>query len=420
MAGRGTDIKLGGNADMLIEDQLNGDEDDIKRQKLVNKISEQVEDDKQKVLDAGGLFVLGTERHESRRIDNQLRGRSGRQGDPGASKFFISLEDDLMRIFGSERIDAMLVKLGLQEGEAIIHPWMNKAIERAQKKVEARNYDIRKNLLKFDDVMNDQRKVIYEQRIELMETQDVRETTDDMRADVNEWLVRAHIPPKSFAENWDTEGLEKELFRVYGLHLPVSEWAQEEGIADEEILERITQATDEQQRAKDEEYSEEIMRIARKRILLQSLDQLWKDHLLSLDHLRSGIHLRGYGQRDPLNEYKSEAFSLFETMLDTLREAVTERLAHLVVRAEMPPQRLSEMEQNQRMQESHTDPATQQAGVKQEGPRQQVHYGEPVTSRVAAEERDPANPETWGRVGRNEPCPCGSGKKYKHCHGAIA
>ncbi|MBY0354999.1 MAG: preprotein translocase subunit SecA, partial [Rickettsiales bacterium] len=307
MAGRGTDIKLGGNSDMRIEAETKELSDESARSALTAKILSDIEQDKQKVLAAGGLYVIGTERHESRRIDNQLRGRSGRQGDPGASKFFISLEDDLMRIFGSERIDGMLQKLGMKDGEAIIHPWMNKAIERAQGKVEARNYDIRKNLLKYDDVMNDQRKVIYEQRIELMEADDLSETIEQMREDVNHMLVEGHIPPKSYPEQWDAEGLEKEIFRVYGLHLAAREWAAEEGIADEEILTRIEDATKQLFAQKDEEYSPDIMKMAKKRLLLQTLDQLWKDHLLSLDHLRSGINLRAYAQRDPLNEYKSEA-----------------------------------------------------------------------------------------------------------------
>ena len=419
MAGRGTDIKLGGNADMLIDQEV-GDQDDKKRELTVARIEAQVEKDKQAVLDSGGLYVIGTERHESRRIDNQLRGRSGRQGDPGGSKFFISLEDDLMRIFGSERIDGMLQRLGLKEGEAIIHPWMNKAMERAQSKVEARNYEIRKNLLKFDDVMNDQRKVIFEQRKELMDAEDVTETVDEMREEIVEALVDAHMPPKSYADQWDTEGLEKEVFRVFGVQLPVIDWAKEEGIANEEIQERLQKVADEQIAEKEQAYGESVMVTAKKRVLLMTLDELWKDHLLSLDHLRAGIGLRAYGQRDPLNEYKQEAFSLFEHMLHQLREKATERLAHLVIRLEAPPEALEEMEQTQRMQESRIDPAAL-ADTHAQAARQNIQVDGPVQSRAAASvERDPTNPESWGRVGRNEACPCGSGKKFKHCHGKLA
>ena len=412
MAGRGTDIKLGGNAEMLAEEACRGVEDEKKRIAVIERIAAQVEEDKKKVLVAGGLYVVGTERHESRRIDNQLRGRSGRQGDPGASTFFISLEDDLMRIFGSERIDGMLQRFGLKEGEAIIHPWMNKALERAQGKVEARNYEIRKNLLKFDNVMNDQRKVIFEQRVELMESEDVRDVTEEMREDVVAGLVKAHIPLRSFADEWDAEGLGREIYRVFGLEIPITEWASEEGIADEEIRERIAKLAEEQIVAKEQEYGEDLMRLARKRVLLQTLDHLWKDHLLSLDHLRSGIGLRAYGQRDPLNEYKQEAFSLFEYMLHHLRELVTERLAHMKIRMDAPPQALEAMRPAaRRMSETRHDPAMGDA---------EPLPGGPALSRVSAQARDATDPATWGRVGRNEPCPCGSGKKFKHCHGQVA
>ncbi|MDE3061357.1 MAG: SEC-C domain-containing protein, partial [Pseudomonadota bacterium] len=373
MAGRGTDIMLGGNPEMRIAQEPNGD---------AEKIRAEVATHKEDVIKAGGLFVIGTERHESRRIDNQLRGRSGRQGDPGASKFFLSLEDDLMRIFGSERIDGLLQKLGMKEDEAIFHPWMTRAIERAQQKVEARNYEIRKNLLKYDDVMNDQRKVIYEQRIELMEAQDVSETIAAMREEINRDLVQVHVPPKSYPDSWQTEDLQKELFRIYGLHLPAVEWAKEEGIADEQLLERVNKSTTEHFATKDAQYGAPLMRMAEKRILLQTLDQLWKDHLLSLDHLRQGIHLRSYGQRDPLNEYKHEAFVLFEQMLNQLRELVVSRLSHLEIHVEMPA-------------------------------------APPPMPRKMVENRQAEPGAATPRVGRNEPCPCGSGKKYKHCHGAL-
>lgn len=402
MAGRGTDIKLGGNAEMLMEEA--GD-DQVK----ADRIASQVKEDEQQVIEAGGLYVIGTERHESRRIDNQLRGRSGRQGDPGASKFFISLEDDLMRIFGSERIEGMLGKLGLQEGEAITHPWMNKALERAQSKVEARNYDIRKNLLKFDDVMNDQRKVIYDQRVELMDSEDVGETIEAMREDVNQALIARAMPPKSYPEDWNIEGLGHDIFRIYGFHLPVADWTSEDGIANDEMLERVNKASEEHFAAKWETYGEEIRLVVQKRVLLETLDQLWKDHLLSLDHLRAGIGLRAYGQRDPLNEYKQEAFTLFETLLDQLREVTILRLAHLQISVEMPPEAIEERDHQQRMQESRRDPAMDDDPAMQPA---MVH-------RVRPQDRDPADPQSWGRVGRNEACPCGSGKKYKHCHGVI-
>jgi len=413
MAGRGTDIMLGGNPEMRVADETKEITDQNKREVREIQIREEVAREKEEVIKAGGLFVTGTERHESRRIDNQLRGRSGRQGDPGASKFFLSLEDDLMRIFGSERIDGILQTLGLKEGEAIFHPWMNRAIEKAQQKVENRNYEVRKNLLRFDDVMNDQRKVIYEQRIELMQAEEVKDTVTSMRHEINEQSVKYYIPPDSYAEQWDMESLEKEIFRIYGLHLPVKNWAKEEGIADEEILERLNLACDALMQEKDALYGVPLMRMAEKRVLLQTLDQLWKDHLHTLDHLRHGINLRAYGQRDPLNEYKREAFGLFEGMLGQLREMVTQRLAHLEIRLEaedLPP-----IPQQQRMVESRVDPAT---GENLAADPLAGHI--PVRSHVAPENRDPSNPDSWGKVGRNDVCPCGSGKKFKHCHGVIA
>lgn len=420
MAGRGTDIMLGGNPDMLIADQIglkeNGEPvDTVKAEQL----REDTRIAKEKVRKAGGLYVIASERHESRRIDNQLRGRSGRQGDPGASKFFISLEDDLMRIFGSERLDGLLQRLGLQEGEAIFHPMMTRAIERAQTKVEGRNYEIRKNLLKYDDVMNDQRKVIYEQRIELMETDDVSETIEDMRVEVNQELVLKHIPPKAYHEDWDLEGMGKDLYRIYGLHLPVKEWGSSEGIADTEILERIEKETAEHMQEKQDNYGENIMRMAEKRILLQTLDQLWKDHLLSLDHLRQGINWRAYGQRDPLNEYKQEAFSLFEHMLYQLREATTARMAHLEVVTE-PPANWEQRSLPQNIKESRANPigTLVQPTADAASDAAATHHT-PIQSRHAAANVDPADPTTWGRVGRNDACPCGSGKKFKYCHGKL-
>ncbi|MFN8971780.1 MAG: preprotein translocase subunit SecA [Alphaproteobacteria bacterium] len=411
MAGRGTDIMLGGNAAMRVKKEL-GEMPDAGRAEMIRAATAR---DKEIVKEAGGLYVIATERHESRRIDNQLRGRSGRQGDPGASKFFLSLEDDLMRIFGSERMDSVLQKLGLKEGEAILHPWMNKAIERAQSKVEQRNYEIRKTLLKFDDVMNDQRKVIYEQRIELMEAQEVSETIQLMREDVNRHLVKTHIPPGAYAEAWDPVTLRHEVFRIYGLELPIEDWAREEGIADEEIYQRLEAATTELLDKKSSAFPPHIYQIAEKRLLLQTLDQLWKDHLLSLDHLRQGINLRAYAQRDPLNEYKQEAFGLFEYMLNHMREVMMERLSRMQLRIELDEE-LMKQTPRQIMRESRQDPAL--APAEPERP-QPMAYHTPLRNHVAAAARNPSDPSTWGKVARNEPCPCGSGKKFKHCHGAT-
>src|SRR6266436_921401 len=337
MAGRGTDIQLGGNYDMRVRQDLAGVEDAAERTQRTATIRAEIDAARDIVVQAGGLFVIASERHESRRIDNQLRGRSGRQGDPGSSKFFLSLQDDLMRIFGSERMDGMLQKLGLKEGEAIIHPWINKALEKAQQKVEARNYEIRKQLLKYDDVMNDQRKVVYEQRKEIMSARDVASTITDMRHEVIEAMIGRCIPEKALPEQWDVKGLHEEGLRLLGLNLPVAEWAKEEGIADDEITKRIVDAADRKMAEKAANYGPELMRMAEKSLLLQLLDQTWKDHLLSLDHLRQGINLRAYAQRDPLNEYKREAFDLFEEMLVYLRQQVTSVLSYVELRMEPPP-----------------------------------------------------------------------------------
>ena len=440
MAGRGTDIQLGGNVDMQIEQQvadLPEAERESKRAELTKKIQAEAAAAKKIVMEAGGLYVIGTERHEARRIDNQLRGRAGRQGDPGRSKFYLSLEDDLMRIFGSERIDTMLRKLGLEEGEAIIHPWINKALEKAQKKVEERNYEIRKNLLKFDDVMNDQRKVIYEQRKELMVTEDVSETVVEMREQAIDDMVTRCIPEKAYAEQWDTDTLQEESVRILGLDLPIKEWAAEEGIADEEIRERLMKESASKMAAKTANYGTELMRMAEKSLLLQLLDQAWKEHLLALDHLRQGIGLRAYGQKDPLNEYKREAFDMFEEMLNNLRETVTSVMCHLELSVDADE--LAAMEQaeyaNQEMHETRSDPAfADNAG-------QGMHPAavmQPAGSNVLSAATDPADappgwvldeglgrwvdpgdPETWGKVPRNAACPCGTGKKFKHCHGKV-
>ncbi len=357
MAGRGTDIQLGGNADMRIRQELADVEDYATRMRdpRADAIRAQVARLKETALAAGGLFVLGTERHESRRIDNQLRGRSGRQGDPGRSKFFLSLEDDLMRIFGSDKLDGMLTKLGLKEDEAIVHPWINKALEKAQQKVEARNFDIRKNILKFDNVMNDQRKVIFDQRIDLMKDEQVAGTIADMRHSVIDDLVAKHVPENAYPEQWDTPGLKTELDRVLGLDIPVDQWAKEEGIADEELINRIEKRADEHMAGKVAQWGPDVIRYVEKSILLQTLDHLWREHLLMLEHLRQVIGLRGYGQRDPLNEYKSESFNLFEAMIAKLREAVTAQLMRVEI-VQQPPE--EEQQNLPYMEAHHIDPAT--------------------------------------------------------------
>ena len=405
MAGRGTDIQLGGNIDMRLERELEGIEDENERRAKEAAIREEVKQLKEKALAAGGLYVIATERHESRRIDNQLRGRSGRQGDPGRSKFYLSLQDDLMRIFGSDRMDSMLQKLGLKEGEAIVHPWINKALERAQKKVEARNFDIRKNLLKYDDVTNDQRKVIFEQRIEMMDAEDLSDVVEEMRNEVIDVLVTKHIPERAYAEQWTAAELRQDVARLLNLDLPIEEWAKEEGIGETDIRERITEAADKAAADRAERFGPEIMRYVERSVLLQTLDHLWREHIVNLDHLRSVIGFRGYAQRDPLQEYKAEAFELFQALLANLREAVTSQLMRVeLVQNPEPPQPPSVFD------EQHIDPQT--------GTNEANGFsGEDFIA--APEDRRPEDPSTWGRVGRNEACPCGSGKKYKHCHGAF-
>jgi preprotein translocase subunit SecA len=367
--------------------------------------------------------VLATERHEARRIDNQLRGRSGRQGDPGASKFFLSLEDDLMRIFGSERMDNMLQKLGLEEGEAIAHRWVSKALQKAQEKVEAHNFDIRKNLLRYDDVMNDQRKVIYEQRIELMRVDDVSDTVADMRHEVTEDMVSTAIPEKVYPEDWDVNLLHEEALRLLALDLPIEDWAKEEGIADEEILQRLIDAGDRKMAEKAALYGSETLRTVEKGLLLEILDQTWKEHLLGLDYLRQGINLRAYGQRDPLNEYKTEAFAMFENMLNRLRLNVTQYLCHLELSFESPDEleAYTRPEMPSDVYETRLDPALSLP----QSPYGEIEaYGEPSQStatvrHASGENSDPDDPRTWGKVSRNAACPCGSGKKYKYCHGQL-
>ncbi|OJY34674.1 MAG: preprotein translocase subunit SecA [Rhizobiales bacterium 65-9] len=427
MAGRGTDIKLGGNADMRIRQEIAEGLDDAEVARQTAAINAEVEELKAKALAAGGLYVLGTERHESRRIDNQLRGRSGRQGDPGHSKFLLSCQDDLMRIFAGERMERMLVTLGLKEDEAIVHSWINKAIENAQRKVEARNFDQRKNILKYDNVMNDQRKVVFEQRRDFMGQESVRETIDEMRHGTVDDIVSRHIPAHAYADQWDAAGLKEQALTYLNLDLPIEDWVKEEGIAEEEIKERIRKAADEAYAARVEKNSPEVMSYIEKQVLLQMLDHLWREHLVTLDHLRQVIGWRGYAQRDPLNEYKSEAFQLFDGLIARLREHVTGQLMRVEVMFQPP-----EQPDLPPMQATHVDPnsgenefALADAGAFS-GQRGDMFgaaaasLGFSATDAAEAPQRDQQDPNSWGKVGRNEPCPCGSGKKYKHCHGQFS
>ena len=397
MAGRGTDIQLGGNVEMKVMQAIAADPslhpDDVRA-----KVEAEHAEEKARVLEAGGLFVLATERHESRRIDNQLRGRSGRQGDPGRSAFFLSLDDDLMRIFGSERLDSMLTKLGMKEGEAIIHPWVNKSLERAQAKVEGRNFDMRKQLLKFDDVMNDQRKAIFGQRTEVMQAEDLSSIIQDMRHQVAEDLVDAHMPPKTYADQWDAPTLKAEVLEKMGLDLPITEWAAEEGVDHAVMQERIIAASDGLMAQKLETFGPEAMRNIEKQLLLQTIDAKWRDHLLRLEHLRSVVGFRGYAQRDPLNEYKTESFGLFESMLNSLRQDVTQKLS--MIRPVTAEEQQAMMAQMLAQQSAATKaPAVKTAAA--------------IAGFVESD------PSTWGNPGRMDPCPCGSGNRFKHCHGAL-
>ena len=437
MAGRGTDIQLGGNVEYRLRDWITAETeagrapDDAAIAKKRAEIQADVDVKKKIALESGGLYVLATERHESRRIDNQLRGRSGRQGDPGRSKFYLALDDDLMRIFGSNLMDGVLKSLGLQEGEAITHPWMNKSLEMAQKKVEARNFDIRKQILKYDDVMNDQRKVIFDQRKDIMAEDDVSETVQELRNQVLSDLVARFIPEQAYAEQWNTVGLREAVQAIFGIDQPVDEWANEEGIANEEIFERLQRAVDEKGAAKVAEIGPDTYRQIEKMVLLQTLDHLWREHLITLEHLRQVIGFRAYGQRDPLNEYKSEAFVLFESMLSRLREATTGQLMHVELGA--PGEEIAELEMPElpEMHAHHVDATTGLdelsdefamadaaiAGRGRGGPAPEKRA--PLQTRKAAGAFDPSDPATWGKVSRNAPCPCGSGKKYKHCHGTY-
>ncbi len=381
MAGRGTDIQLGGNLEMRIREKKLAP-DSIE----AIKIAKEIEEKKKKALSAGGLFVLGTERHESRRIDNQLRGRTGRQGDPGSSKFFLSLEDDLMRIFGSEKLDGMLQKLGLEEGESIAHNWINKAVEKAQSKVESHNFEIRKQLLKYDDVMNDQRQVVFSQRKDIMQTEDVHDTILSMREETIEWIVSEAIPSSSFPDMWDGELLASLSKSHLGIKVPAAEWIKEDGVSDIEIVDRLKSASNQHMAGKVTVFGRDMMRNIEKSVVLQILDQNWKEHLLNLDHLRQGINLRAYAQKDPLNEYKREAFQMFEGMLDKMRQTVTMALANIEIQSTLDgeSQRNESIKKDQKLSNS------------------------PVNPQIRNE-----------KVPRNAPCPCGSGKKFKHCHGKI-
>jgi len=428
MAGRGTDIKLGGNVEMRLAKELADIEDPGLRATREAEIRDEIARAHEKVKEAGGLFVIGTERHESRRIDNQLRGRSGRQGDPGRSRFFLSLEDDLMRIFGSDRMGGMLQKLGLKHGEAIVHPWINKALEKAQKKVEERNFDTRKNVLKYDDVMNAQRKEVYAQRKEFMKATDVSETVTDMRADIIATMVTQRVPEKAFAEQWQLSELRDDVQRVLNLDLPIEEWGREEGIDESHLRDRITQAADNTIAAKAANMGPDLMRFIEKSLLIQVMDAVWKEHLYALDHLRQGIGLRAYGQRDPLNEYKSEAFALFNAMLDEMKERVTTMLARVSLAPEQPAPEFQPV--SMQVMESHPEPESVLTGREPEmvlegagaglapiatGPAPIPVTAQPMRSSAV----DPNDPSTWRNTGRNALCPCGSGRKYKYCHGRL-
>jgi preprotein translocase subunit SecA len=416
MAGRGTDIKLGGNLEARLKQEL-ATLDPAHHAAREAEIRAEIAAAHDIVKASGGLFVIGTERHESRRVDNQLRGRSGRQGDPGASRFFLSLDDDLMRIFGSDRMGPMLQKLGLKDGEAIIHPWINKALEKAQKKVEARNFDTRKNLLKYDDVMNNQRKEVYSQRREFMRADAVTDVIADMRSDTISEIVERRIPTKAYAEQWDSAGLTEDVERIFGLSLPIVDWAAEEGIDETHLRERIADAVETHMAAKTASFGPDFMRFLEKSILLQTLDHLWKEHLLALDHLRQGIGLRAYGQRDPLNEYKAEAFALFAVMLEDLKEQVSTALAHVELGTD--PAATPPIFDPAEMYQQHpgSDPFTLDgASAVQQAVAEAPSM--PMTN-VRPEIVDPARPETWAATPRNALCPCGSGKKFKHCHGNL-
>jgi preprotein translocase subunit SecA len=409
---------------MRVKQELAAIADETEHKAREEAIRAEVADFKERALKAGGLYIIGTERHESRRIDNQLRGRSGRQGDPGRSKFFLSTQDDLMRIFGGERMENMLTKLGLKDDESIVHSWVNKALEKSQQKVEARNFDIRKNILKYDDVMNAQRKVVFERRRELMNQDSVEETISEMRHAVVEDIVGARIPKDAYAEQWDVAGLKQDVERSLNLDLPIEEWAKEEGIADEEIEQRIVKAADESYAARCERLGPEVMRSVEKQVVLQAIDHLWQEHLVVLDHLRQVIGFRGYAQRDPLNEYKSEAFELFQGMMSKWDDLTTSHLNRVELQQGGPPQGDVDYDPLQGLTPEQIAEINAAIESGEFSPERLAAMGLPGFAALPAEAqapaRDPADPSTWGHVSRNEPCPCGSGKKFKHCHGALA
>jgi preprotein translocase subunit SecA len=416
MAGRGTDIMLGGNPDMLLDEECRDKEmPEAEKAALLASLKDKAEKDKKIALEAGGLYVVGTERHESRRIDNQLRGRSGRQGDPGRSKFYLSLEDDLMRIFGSDKLRDSAFLKGLEEGEVLTHPWLSRVIAKAQQRVERHHFDIRKNLLRFDSVMNEQRTAIYEQRREIIAREDVSDVVKEMAEDVVETMVWRYVPEGAYPEDWDVEGLAQDAHRVIGLRLPVKQWAQEDGVTEQEFITRIRQSWDRLLDSKEARFGPDILRLAKKKVLLLTLDQLWKEHLLALDHLKQGIGLRAYGQKDPLGEYKREAFNMFEAMTAQLRELAVMRIAHTEI-----------SEEDKKFIADYSAFASEHTKERHEE-LQEARVGKPVVatpvrpvSRLPLGRINPADPETWGKVGRNEVCPCGSGKKFKHCHGSLA
>ncbi|HHX90476.1 MAG TPA: preprotein translocase subunit SecA [Paracoccus sp.] len=418
MAGRGTDIQLGGNVEMRVLDAL-AETPDADPAEVRTRIEAEVAAEREKVLEAGGLFVLATERHESRRIDNQLRGRSGRQGDPGRSVFFLSLEDDLMRIFGSERLEKVLATLGMKEGEAIVHPWVNKSLEKAQAKVEARNFDIRKTLLKFDNVMNDQRRVIFEQRLDILRAEDLSETVADMRHSVVEDLVRAHLPPNTYSDHWDVEGLYAACIDKLNIDQPVIAWADEDGVDQDVVRDRLTDAVDALMAQKEADFGAESMRNIEKQLLLQVIDTKWREHLITLEHLRSAVNFRGLAQRDPLNEYKTEAFLLFDHMLTSLREDVTRQLARIRPLSAEEQQAMVAQMQVQQAAEHPDGKLERPIDLPRLSPRVEGGAEGDAPAGPPAEGFDENDPATWGNPGRNAPCPCGSGKKFKHCHGRL-
>ena len=409
MAGRGTDIQLGGNVEMKVLQAL-AENPEADPSELRAAEEARHAEEKEMVLAAGGLYVMASERHESRRIDNQLRGRSGRQGDPGRTVFYLSLEDDLMRIFGSERLDKVLTTLGMKEGEAIIHPWVNKSLERAQSKVEGRNFDMRKNVLKFDDVMNDQRKVVFSQRREIMSSDDLSEIVSDMREQVIDDLIDEYMPPKTYADQWDIDGLHEAIKDKLTIDAPVQDWAAEEGVDDEQVRERLIKTADEMMAQKAAAFGPENMRNIEKQVLLNTIDSKWREHLLTLEHLRSVVGFRGYAQRDPLNEYKNESFQLFEGMLDSLRETVTQQLSRV--------RPLTEEEQKEMLAQMAAQQAQAQKSVDQAADRAEAR-AEAAASGDARPGFVEDDPSTWGNPSRNDRCPCGSGKKFKHCHGRL-